>query len=387
VCPAPGGGPANDFRGYDWFTDNTPDVAANGTSSTELIAAAAEAYIAAHAVRGAAGAAAAAGGAAHAEGGAAAGEGGATNAAGGAAAAAAAAAAAPFFLYLPFQNIHAPYDCTYASFARFLPLDMPDAQRVIFGYLYELDAAVARVVAALAAAGLADDTIIVFVSDNGAPPAPNVTGRNYPLSGFKSQTYEGGTRVPAFVHAPGRLQPRTVDALVHVTDWVPTLVAAAGGAVGSGLDGLDVWPTLAGGAPVRSEVLVNVNPLCGPGGGQFGSPTAALRVGDLKLLCFCYEVAGVAGGNATGCRPDPAAPGAWPRLYNVSADPGETTDLAAAMPAAVAALEARLAELAAASVEPMQWTAPYQGKDYECAACPRHPPADGDPYAPWQAWL
>jgi len=49
-------------------------------------------------------------------------------------------------------------------------------------------------------------------------------------------------------------------------------------------------------------------------------------------------------------------------------------------------LEARLAELAAASVEPMQWDAPFQGAGYECAACPKHPPGKG-PLEPWEAWV
>ena len=66
--------------------------------------------------------------------------------------------------------------------------------------------------------------------------------------------------------------------------------------------------------------------------------------------------------------------------------PGETADLAAARPADVARLEARLAALAAASVEPMQWDAPFQGAAYECASCPKHPPGAG-PLEPWEAWI
>jgi len=259
----------------------------------------------------------------------------------------------------------------------------------MFGYLYELDAAVGRVADALAARGLLDDAVVVFASDNGAPAAPRVEGRNWPLSGFKSSTYEGGARVPAFVHAPSRLAPADVDAVVHVTDWSATLLALAGGALPAGADGVDAWPALGGGGgggggARRGEVVVNINPLCH--GGQFGAPKAALRVGDLKLLCWCYEVAGVAGGNATGCRPDPAAPGAWPQLYDVVADAGERVNLAPTRPADVARLEARLAELAAASVEPMQWDAPFQGAGYECAACPKHPPGKG-PLEPWEAWV
>lgn len=166
------------------------------------------------------------------------------------------------------------------------------------------------------------------------------------------QVWEGGVRVPAFVHAPGRLAPRASAALVHVSDWTPTLVGLAGGAVEPGLDGLDVWQALQqGGAGPRDTVPANINPLChgcvglwgslwGGGGGsgsvllgelaetprclpfccsgQFGAPKAALRVGELKLVCWCYEVAGVANGTRTGCVPDPSAPPqAWPQASAV----------------------------------------------------------------------
>jgi hypothetical protein len=70
----------------------------------------------------------------------------------------------------------------------------------------------------------------------------------------------------------------------------------------------------------------------------------------------------------------------------LTADPGETTNLAASQPADLARLEARLAELAVASVEPMQWDPPFQGPDYVCANCPLHPAGTG-PEVPWTAWI
>ena len=170
-----------------------------------------------------------------------------------------------------------------------------------------------------------------------------------------------------------------------MTDWLPTLVNLHGGTPPAGLDGHDVWRSLAHGAPVRTELVVNVNHLCH--GGQFHAPKAALRVGHLKLLCYCFSAAGIAGATSTGCVGDPDHPGQWPQLYNVTADPGETTNLAAALPGEVRKLEARLAQLAAGpgTAEPMQWTPPYQGKDYYCAACPLRNATGPD--EPWTAWL
>lgn len=366
VCP--GSNPADptgpDFRGYDWFNGTTPVLdGAVGVSSTEMVAAAAEAFLARQSTD------------------------------------------TPFFLYTPFQNIHAPYDCTQESVALFANLTgISLQQQIMYGYIYELDVAVGRIVAALPPS-IAENTIIIFVSDNGAPPAPNVTDRNYPLSGFKGQVYEGGVRVPAFVHAPTRLQGgRRVNGYVHVSDWFPTLLALAsssssgevfiqGRNMSSGeaysLDGVNIWPTLVSDTPVRTEFPVNINPLPyhGPTGGQFDVPKAAYVLGDLKLICYFYTIAGVNGSSTTGCLPDPSAPaGTWPKLFNITADPGETTNLAPTMPAAVAALEARLAAVAAASVEPMVWDPPYQGPSYTCAACPKHA-RPGIPFQPWQAWL
>lgn len=117
VCPAAGG---KDYRGYDWFNRTTAVPAAAGVSSTDMVASAAESFIAR-------------------------------------------SKDAPFFLYLPFQNIHAPYDCQEASAARFVGLGLSAEQMVMFGYLYELDVAVGRVVAALDAAGIApEDRVVVF---------------------------------------------------------------------------------------------------------------------------------------------------------------------------------------------------------------------------------
>ena len=102
------------------------------------------------------------------------------------------------------------------------------------------------------------------LQDNGAPPnpagvthtrtpegrAPGYIARNHPFRGHKALVWEGGVRVPGFVHSP--LLPAGVrgtesHSLYHVTDWLPTIVGAAGGSTSGNLalDGHDIWQSLA----------------------------------------------------------------------------------------------------------------------------------------------
>ena len=124
--------------------------------------------------------------------------------------------------------------------------------------------------------------------------------------------------------------------------------------------------------------------------GQAKAPKAALRVGELKLLAFCYAVAGVDGAAASGPSAGPGMPADFSpdglAVYNLTADPSETTNVVAALdPPLLANLLGRLAHFADASVSPMQWDPPYQGDDYACAACPKHAPSAGvaEPWLPW----
>ena len=366
VCPHAANDTSKDYRGYDWWADDAPDLAANGTKSSQLIVETAGEFLEMLA-------------------------------------ATPAAARPPYFLYLPFQNVHAPYT-TLPRFRAAFDNDtaLTDDEKTMFGYISELDAAVAAVVDAQASLGLADDTLVVFSSDNGAPSAAGVRGRNWPLRGFKSQLWEGGVKVAGFVAGslvPPPARGSRFAGLMHVVDWFPTLLgrAAGGGAPAArsyALDGVDQWDALVVGAPsARDRLLYNINPLCE--GGQAAAPKAGVRVGDYKLLAYCYAVAGVAGANATGPRPpaDGAWPASWPGsarnssvvLFDLAADPRETTDLSAEQPSKVDELLDALRDFAAVTVEPMQWVPPFQGDDYECAACPLRN-ATG-PYEPWAPWM
>merc|ERR1712037_370577 len=128
--------------------------------------------------------------------------------------------------------------------------------------------------------GLYNDTLIVFTSDNGGAISHGAS--NWPLRGTKGTLFEGGTRAVTFVHAP-HLTEKTgyvSNNLVHGTDWMPTLLSAAGysGSASSnlGLDGVDQWEGLSRGEEgQRTEMVYNlkVSPISG-----------ALRVGKHKII-------------------------------------------------------------------------------------------------------
>ena len=120
--------------------------------------------------------------------------------------------------------------------------------------LGDMDNSIRGIVEALKASGQYDNTVIIFISDNGArgvtePGAPNP---NHPLRGSKGTVYEGGTRVPALVHSPAILGGRGrggrgYPGLLHMVDILPTLLTLAGGEGGGpgGLDGVSQWEAIA----------------------------------------------------------------------------------------------------------------------------------------------
>lgn len=317
----------------------------------------------------------------------------------------------PFYLYLPFQNIHGPYTCDkkyrdlYASQGK----KFTEGEQTMFGYITEMDTAVGEIIAALKKYGRYDNSVIIFSSDNGAPPAsedvnhrrgsnPGWIARNYPFRGNKALIWEGGTRVAGFVSSPllpAKVRGTESNELFHVTDWLPTITKLGGGNTHRNLplDGHDIWPSLStGGASPRTEMLYNVNPLCH--GGQAGAPKAALRMGDYKVLAWCYSIKGIDGAKQTGPVSAPHGKGHDPEfekgpvLYDLAKDPSETTNIAhdPANADLLRKMLARLKVLAEESVQPMQWTPPYQGADYECAKCPRHPAGTGVG-VPWLPWI
>ena len=208
----------------------------------------------------------------------------------------------PFFLLLTFNAVHGPLQAPADEAERFAGIADP-RRRAYAGMLTELDVAVGRVLDRLDETKLADDTLVVFISDNGGPPAN--ASSNGVLRGHKASTWEGGVRVPFVVRWPGKLPAgKTFDRPVIQLDILPTALAAAGVPASEGvqLDGVDLVPHLAGTVETDPHDRLYW---------RFGEQTA-IRAGDWKLV----KANGVSA----------------PILVNLAEDIGESSDRSAANP-------------------------------------------------------
>lgn len=229
----------------------------------------------------------------------------------------------PFFLYLAFNAPHTPLQVPPKFLDRVKAIE--DEKRTYAAMIAALDDAVGRLLARLRQHGLDRNTLVVFLSDNGGPTAVT-RASNAPFRGAKGQLYEGGVRVPFVVSWPARLKPGRFDHPVSSLDLFPTAVAAAGGETpkGARLDGVDLLPHLSGRA---KPSLADRTLYWRTGGGQ----SLAIRRGTMKLVRIGKKAV---------------------ELYDLAADPGEATDLAARRPEVVTALTRSLDTWNATLVEP-----------------------------------
>lgn len=228
----------------------------------------------------------------------------------------------PFFLYLaynaPHDPLQPPMDWFRAVQEREPAMDPTRAKLVAL--IEHMDAGIGRVLDALAKNNIAENTIVVFTSDNGGslPSAAN----NGPWRSGKTHMYEGGLRVPFAIRWPSRVKAASKCERRAVSmDLFPTALAAAGVAVPSGIDGVSFLESLSDesklGVP-RDLYFVRRE-----GGIMYGGKTIeAFERGDWKLI-----------------QNSPFAP---LELYNLRDDPYETADLAAKEKKIVQELDAAL---------------------------------------------
>jgi arylsulfatase A-like enzyme len=148
----------------------------------------------------------------------------------------------PFFLYLSFNAIHTPLQATREDYDALS--EFPDHTRRVYGAMVRsLDRGVGRVMQALRENGVDDNTIVIFVSDNGGAWYAGLTGINAPFRGWKATFFEGGIRTPYFVRWPDGLPSgqRVVGPATHM-DIFATAAAAAGAPEQPRVDGVNLLP-------------------------------------------------------------------------------------------------------------------------------------------------
>lgn len=229
----------------------------------------------------------------------------------------------PFFVWYAPMMPHDPHTPPERLLAKYRPLTPSLHQARYWAMVEWFDETVGELRGFLDKEGLTQDTLIVFLADNGwiqSLDSPRFAPRS------KLSPYEGGVRTPILVSWPGRLAPTSVDVPVSEVDIMPTVLKLAGLAVPPGLDGIDLLdaPAVAARPAIfGSNSTHDIQ--------ELGAPAKSLRyrwvvAGDWKLI--------VSSGQHDATEP--------PQLFNLRQDPAELRDLAPGEPARVAELRRRL---------------------------------------------
>jgi len=232
----------------------------------------------------------------------------------------------PFFVYLPFNAVHNPLEAIEKYLARFTAIE-DKKRRVFAAMLSAMDDGVGQVLTKLRERGLEENTLILFISDNGGPTL-STTSSNKPLRGYKGQVFEGGIRVPFVMQWKGHIPSGKVDDRPVISlDIHPTVLAAVNApSQDPRLDGVNLLPFLGretGGAAHDARACAGLF-------WRYGEQWAA-RVGGWKLL---------------------RSENGSPQLYNLADDISETTNLTAKNPEKVKELQSAYDEWNAKNIPP-----------------------------------
>ncbi|MDB2380260.1 sulfatase [Luminiphilus sp.] len=216
----------------------------------------------------------------------------------------------PFFLYLPYTMPHLPIFADEAFQGKSLAGPYGDT-------IEEIDWSVGEIIKALETAGLDDNTLVFFSSDNGPwqSASTQFSGSAGPFKGSKQEVYEGGVRVPTVFWWPGKVTPKITSELGSVLDLYPTIATITGIDASTADDGFDLTDSLfTGGASPRNEVALYRK-----------GELRAYRKGDYKLHLFDRAQGG--------------SPLETPQLYNLKRDVAERENIAVKHPEIVADLQ------------------------------------------------
>ncbi len=234
----------------------------------------------------------------------------------------------PFFLYLSHFAVHIPLEAREKLIAKYeaKPKPATGINHPIYAAMLEhVDDSVGRLLDSLDALGIADNTLVVFFSDNGGlhqryDGKDGIVSTNAPLRDEKGSLYEGGIRVPLIVKWPGKVQPGTTSATpVTSTDFYPTFLAvSSASSPDQPQDGVSLLPLITEAKGDGDRPIFWHYPHY-----HHSTPASVVRKGDWKLIDFYEE-------------------GLGPELYNLAKDLSETHNLAATQPEKLAELTALL---------------------------------------------
>lgn len=251
--------------------------------------------------------------------------------------------AKPFFAMLSFYSVHGPIQTTQSLWKKYQA--KADAlgiagkkERFLFdrtqevrqtqdnplyaGMMQTLDTAVGMVLDSLVETGLADNTVVIFTSDNGGVSSGDGYATSaLPMRGGKGRQWEGGIRQPYYIHLPKMSHPRTVDDFATGVDFFPTVLELAGDRTDRDhLDGVSLVPALTGRELPKRPLFWHYPHY----GNQGGEPSGIVRQGNWKLIRY-YE--------------DQRR-----ELYNLAKDVGEQRDVASQHPELVVEMDRQLAD-------------------------------------------
>ncbi len=241
----------------------------------------------------------------------------------------------PFFLYVPFNAPHSPMQAKERDIAKYKGRIANERKRIYAAMVDSMDQAIGKILAAIDAKGIAENTFLLFMSDNGG--ATSFGSVNRPWRSGKGSVYEGGVRVPAIVRWPagGVSGGGTCDAMMGMIDVYPTVKRIAGVTVAdlNPVDGFDVLDVIRGKAPPPERHWFSYI--------AQGSPDKiAVCDGTWKLIVLGGSVLDVPL-KATADTSDPEL-NRTVELYQMARDPSETTNLAKEEPEIVSRLLAEL---------------------------------------------
>jgi arylsulfatase A len=225
----------------------------------------------------------------------------------------------PFFCYLAYNAPHSPYQVPDKYFEKFKAKGFDEKVAAFYAMCENIDDNVGRLLAHLDQLKLADNTIVVFLTDNGG--TAGVKTYNAGMRGSKTSVHEGGTRVPLFIRWPAAgWQPQLVKPIASHIDLFPTLLDLCGVKLPDGpkLDGISLRPLLEGKANAWSKrTLFSHNPI-----DETNKFPGAVRTQRHRLV---REIKGPAGGSKAKSNDASASP--W-QLYDMETDPGQEKDIA-----------------------------------------------------------